>query len=226
MPRPKDSRGSNFLRAYSLITTEGKTVQECVALGVPYGTAYRAAEIARGQGKYPTLTSPPSTPLTPTPTPTFSSPATSTTRKTVTPKGQITHLTERPAWAQTMSVYPRVMAMPVPMYLEAGIKAANYKWGWDLNVKPDDFIDTVIFYYFKSKGIMLAGAGGAFYEPEDLKELLSSFEIDEKTGKTKPIISGGDENAISERPARPAISNGQGGTNGTTANPSGENTQG
>lgn len=61
--------------------------------------------------------------------------------------------------ASLLKITPRTFVIPDARLVWTGIIAACGEWGWsaDLVNRPQDFIDTVIYDYFRERGIYLSG---------------------------------------------------------------------
>lgn len=63
--------------------------------------------------------------------------------------------TQVPAEANALKLVSKVFTLDFTVVMRAGYQAAQDLWGWDVSFR--DFIDTVIFRYFKRCGVTLAG---------------------------------------------------------------------
>ena len=197
MPRPKSDA---FQKAIDLLQ-EGHTLQEVVARGIAWSTAYRAREYLQAGGSPMVAIAPvagkkKAAPIDETQVIDVGKGATEVRTK----EGTLTHVDEAmPDFYQALTMTQKVLRMPFPHYLVAGIMAAHHRFGWPLNIRADDFIDTVIKMFFQYHGMELAGPG-AFYEPRDIEELYQMYVVNRETGEIKSYV-GGEEDAIQERPA-------------------------
>ena len=206
---PRGRAPDKLMEAMDLIKDKGVTAADLEQMGYGHDLAYRAQRYAKTAGMVSPI-------LIKRTTAASKKPAVTTSiipsdgiegdkdnTQFVTKEGTLTQTTDRPAFAQSMAFNPRVMRLPVPVYLESGIMAAHHKWNWPIDIRPDDFIDTVIKMFFRFVGVELAGPG-AYYEPNDLRELLATYELNERTGEIKsvpsPMTDKGEENAVQERP--------------------------
>lgn len=64
--------------------------------------------------------------------------------------------TEIASQAVEVKFVPRVLTCDYSSVIRSGQTAATQEWGWDKDMPLGDFLDTVIYYFFKEHGITLA----------------------------------------------------------------------
>lgn len=55
--------------------------------------------------------------------------------------------------------HPNVATCPITPIMRTAINAAVEQWGWPTNMPIEDYIDTLVYRYFKDKGIILCDHG-------------------------------------------------------------------
>lgn len=86
----------------------------------------------------------------------------------------------RDTQAEALLLQSKAMRLPMPELLPMAMSAARREWNWDDDMSVTDFIDTVIWHFFASKGIFL----GTYYKLEDMERLIT-----DAGGSSPPVIS-------------------------------------
>ncbi len=59
--------------------------------------------------------------------------------------------------ASVIKLIPRVFTCDYTPIMRAAREAAINEWGWDPDIKFEDFLDTVLWTFYRDRGLMLAG---------------------------------------------------------------------
>ncbi len=59
--------------------------------------------------------------------------------------------------AMQLQFVPRTYTMDYSPILRAGQEAAVKVWGWPIDIPLGDFLDTIVYYFFKDRNVTLAG---------------------------------------------------------------------
>ena len=75
----------------------------------------------------------------------------------------------RDSQAEALLLQSKAMRLPMPELLPMAMVAARKEWNWPEDMSVTDFIDTVLWHFFASKGIFL----GTYYKLEDMEQLVA-----------------------------------------------------
>lgn len=75
--------------------------------------------------------------------------------------------------ASVIKLVPRIFTCDYTPIMRAAREAAIIEWGWDINMKFEDFLDTVLHTFYLDRGLILAGYTKVTNELAERTEVFS-----------------------------------------------------